>query len=912
VSLLLAGGVAAALANFVAWPVAAGLGLASGGVTWLGGVLLQGRAERQVREEAWYAAVTSGPGGNNYAEGNEVVIDLLPERQVVPYSPSHEPVLRTLVSRTGSEGPAREHIVVVEGGPGSGKTRLLVEAAQRIRSRCGWVIPGRGAAAIEAAAALKEPAVLIVDDADSRPDVEALLTAFRHANAPAVFVVLAARRPNLWWSLIRELLPAHVLGALPARAQLSVPDFVGGEREQRQMFDKALRFFTPRGAPVPDADLVSQDPAPSIVIIHAAAALAARSRHDGMVTVTSVASEVFRIEQRRWRSTAEQHGLGMQPDSVLRRVVMMAALVGAADAPAADSLLSHLPELAGPVQAHERRALAGWVREIYPQQVPDWIAPRLPAVLLEQYASVAIQEDHVLVAAIISATRDDDERAYRAITALGRAVTHRAEAKSAVHTVLAAGGHRMTSVAVAAVATTGVPLDEVIAACIDDQGRQWTADQLNEIVQLIPGRARYRLLAATVVTALRGYVSRANTEADALQARQTLATELEKQGRYQEAEAEHRVVLTTQTKALGADHADTLKTRHQIAIMLGELGSYEKADAALEAVLTAQTKALGADHPDTLATRRSLALAQVHQPRHEQAVAELRAVLTSQAAVLGAKHEETLSTRSTLAYVLDEQGRYQESEAEYRSVLEVELSERGAEHPRTLDARHGIAAALYGQGRYEEAEAEVRAVLAARTTVLGAEHPETLGTHNALAVALDELGRLQEAEAEYRAVVAARTRILGAEHANTLRSRHSLALVFARQERYEQADAEFREVLAAQSSVFGAGHPDALRTRFNLANILLHQRRYDEAEVEFGEVLAARTAVLGAEHPETLGTRHNLAVVFGMQERYEEAEAAFQTVLDARVASLGAEHPDTLETRHNLAAMIQARDTGTA
>jgi hypothetical protein len=236
-------------------------------------------------------------------------------------------------------------------------------------------------------------------------------------------------------------LPKQELGIVPVRPQLSVPEFIGTEREQQQTFGRALRYFTPAGASVPLAELVPEDPAPSLLLIHAAAALAAQDGQDRVVSLTSVVSRLFEIEQQRWRSRAEGHRLGALPENVLRRAVLMAALLGAADRPAADNLLSHLPELAGAGPAQQRQAVAGWLRELYPQQAPDWLTPRLPAVLLEEYAAASLRDDPHLVDAMMAAIAHNEDSGHRLITVLGRARAHTSVAAAAVgQPCLQAGG----------------------------------------------------------------------------------------------------------------------------------------------------------------------------------------------------------------------------------------------------------------------------------------------------------------------------------------------------------------------------------------------------------------------------------------------------------------------------------------
>ena len=51
-------------------------------------------------------------------------------------------------------------------------------------------------------------------------------------------------------------------------------------------------------------------------------------------------------------------------------------------------------------------------------------------------------------------------------------------------------------------------------------------------------------------------------------------------GRLDEAEAEHRAVLETQTRVLGPDHPDTLTSRSNLTLVLRDLGRLDEAERA--------------------------------------------------------------------------------------------------------------------------------------------------------------------------------------------------------------------------------------------------------------------------------------------------------------------------------------------
>ena len=61
-------------------------------------------------------------------------------------------------------------------------------------------------------------------------------------------------------------------------------------------------------------------------------------------------------------------------------------------------------------------------------------------------------------------------------------------------------------------------------------------------------------------------------------------------------------------RVLGPEHPDTLASRNNLANALQEQGKYAEAEAGIRAVLTVRERVLGPEHPDTLLSHYSLAV----------------------------------------------------------------------------------------------------------------------------------------------------------------------------------------------------------------------------------------------------------------------------------------------------------------
>lgn len=79
------------------------------------------------------------------------------------------------------DDPKQQPVVVVTGPAGTGKTRLVTQFALDRPAQwiTGWLSAGRGADAVAAIVACGDPALILVDDADQRPDLAALLASLK-------------------------------------------------------------------------------------------------------------------------------------------------------------------------------------------------------------------------------------------------------------------------------------------------------------------------------------------------------------------------------------------------------------------------------------------------------------------------------------------------------------------------------------------------------------------------------------------------------------------------------------------------------------------------------------------------------------------------------------------------------------
>ncbi|MFD3306696.1 hypothetical protein [Streptomyces sp. NPDC058694] len=331
---------------------------------------------------------------------------LNPDTGVLPFTPLRDPELQDLIRwcRNGAEGSP---IRLLTGVAGIGKTRLLLEAADRLRPKgwaCGWVRPRCAAAAVNAAEQRQRPALLIVDDADTVDDLPQLITALADCRpSPRIRVVLSARDFSDWWIAASGNLHPDVLAALPSSSeQLHLASLNHTPRDLGQYFAQAVRHFARYFAvSVPANALDEACSTASLSDIQAAAAVAARSGFAGPVNLDAALRELFTAEEEWWSAIAESEGLHYSAE-MLNTAVVFAALVGAESSAQCVRRLRVLPGF-GSVPEDRLQKLAQVLRKLYPKHSDDWLDPHLPARLMERYAVQRLLAHPPLPAALSAA-----------------------------------------------------------------------------------------------------------------------------------------------------------------------------------------------------------------------------------------------------------------------------------------------------------------------------------------------------------------------------------------------------------------------------------------------------------------------------------------------------------------------------
>jgi len=207
-----------------------------------------------------------------------------------------------------------------------------------------------------------------------------------------------------------------------------------------------------------------------------------------------------------------------------------------------------------------------------------------------------------------------------------------------------------------------------------------------------------------------------------------LASVLQEQGQWQEAEQMHREVLAVQRRVLGLEHPDTLASMKNLATVLRDQGQWQEAEQMHREVLELVSTVLGSEHPWIWEIRSDIAqilvmrdrhdwayrfqhldkFKDMHEDRFNVAVKHVRSAIAAlEKAKMAEDHPQLLSYRSYLAELLVQAN-------EGNLLLEVEhllqqvipgLSNRfGVDDARAQRAIATLVSLLEEQGREKDAE----------------------------------------------------------------------------------------------------------------------------------------------------------------------------------------------------------------
>jgi CHAT domain-containing protein len=367
--------------------------------------------------------------------------------------------------------------------------------------------------------------------------------------------------------------------------------------------------------------------------------------------------------------------------------------------------------------------------------------------------------------------------------------------------------------------------------------------------------------------------------------------DLEKAGRFTEAQETARQVLAIRTRVQGAEHWETMNAQWN-------LKTFTKV-ASLSAAAQEEWRTLA----DLVQKAEQLR----QKGRYAEAEPLYREALEIRRRLLGEDHPYTAQSYNNFAMNLDAHGKYAEAEPLYREALEIRRRLLGEDHPYTGQSYNNVAMNMKAQGKYAEAERLFRKALEIRRRVLGEDHPYTAQSYNNVACNLNDQGKYAEAEPLLRKALEILRRVLGEEHRFTATSYNNAAMNMKAQGKYAEAEPLSRKALEIRRRLLGEEHPDVAEGFNNLAATLNAEGKYAEAEPLLRKSLEILRRLLGEDHPYTAQSYNNVACNLNDQGKYAEAEPFLRKALEILRRVLGEEHPDTARSYNNMAYNLNAQ-----
>ena len=436
--------------GFIAALVAMVIAVAAGGTGSVVSELLNGWRRRRAGRDAVDDLRVVEPGGSGPAAL------LSPSRRVVPFA-GRQSELDQLLEWCDQADADALPIRLVTGPGGVGKSRLAVELERQLQIRgrrwrrtgirferrswtCVSVADNEESKAISVARASTDGRLLlIVDYAEARADLGAMLRDAIRDDGLSLRVLLLARDSGDWWQRLAATDRAirDVLSNPEVHFRLAPEVEVDGDELVSAAADA---FATARGLRRPPRVQMVGDSQPSRILdLHTAALVAvlraevAGRPDEQRVDIRGVLNELLGHEKRYWRASAERAGLLAGPDGMrfadLEQLIAASCLLGVSGEDDVTALAERLP---GTVPATGK--VADWLFGIYPPpESGQWVGLQ-PDRLAEHHTVNELRNSQALAD---SCLRDIDQRqALRAIVLLGRATAEQSDAAAFLQPIL--------------------------------------------------------------------------------------------------------------------------------------------------------------------------------------------------------------------------------------------------------------------------------------------------------------------------------------------------------------------------------------------------------------------------------------------------------------------------------------------
>jgi tetratricopeptide (TPR) repeat protein len=380
-------------------------------------------------------------------------------------------------------------------------------------------------------------------------------------------------------------------------------------------------------------------------------------------------------------------------------------------------------------------------------------------------------------------------------------------------------------------------------------------------------------------------------------------TELDKQGRYQEAINLAQQVLTMREKVLGSDHPEVARGLDKLGELYQKIGDYSKAEPLHKRALAISEKALGPKHPDVAASLDNLGLLFHYLGDYTRAKPLHNRALVIREKALGPEHPDVATSLINLAALYVSLNDYTRAEPLFKRALAINEKALGPEHPDVATSLINLAFLYHSSGDYERAKLLYNRALTIRKKALGPEHPEVANILNNMAELYRNLGDYSLAKPLYKRALAIKEKALGSEHPDVATMLNNMAVLYVDLGDYSMAETLEKRALTIREKALGFEHPHVAYSLNNLATLYVDLGDYSMAEPLLKRSLAILEKALGPEHSLVAQSLNNLAELYSFLGDYSKADPLHKRALTIKERLLGSKHPQVAHSLNNLAAL---------
>jgi len=401
--------------------------------------------------------------------------------------------------------------------------------------------------------------------------------------------------------------------------------------------------------------------------------------------------------------------------------------------------------------------------------------------------------------------------------------------------------------------------------------------------------------------------------AAALPGHEAVGRLLNQVGGYLQARGDLPGARTCFQRALAADRAVHGKGHPTVAVRLNnlgtvlrEMGRLDDARAALELALAVDEAAYGPDHPEVATDCNNLGLVLRELGDLEGARANFERALYISEIDSRPDQPAVVTTLRNLTSVLEAQGEGPAAGAVLERAAAVAEEAFGPDQPE-------VATDLFNAGRLRREHGDLPAArttleraLAIDEATHGPGHPEVAADLNHLGAVKEDMGDLAGARADYTRALAIAEAHFGPRHATVVTCLNNLGNVRRAAADVAGAVSDFERAAELAEVVYGPGHTTlaVCLNNLGLARKDLGDRR--GARIALERALRIDEAALGPEDPTVAVRLNNLGNLLRDQRKLTAARAVLQRAAELAEASLGADHPTTQTCRRNLALVEDA------